>query len=81
MRLWKESRRQRRVVEALRAAGAAGMSPLALAVTTQLPEPELRAAVRQLVADGVVTEWSDPRPSGLLPRGGYRLAAPRHRHA
>lgn len=79
--MWRESRRQRRVVEALTAAGDAGMTPLALAVTTELTEPELRATVRQLVADGVVTEWSDERPSGLLPRWGYRLAAPRHRHA
>ena len=75
----RKARRERAVLEALATAGEAGMTPLTLAVTTQLPEEELTAAVEQLVRDGAVTCWSErrPSPSGLLGRSGYRLTVRR----
>jgi hypothetical protein len=74
----REARQRKAVLAALEAAGDLGMSPNALAVTTQLPEQRLAATLRQLVDDGQVDRRQEWHPAGLrITRARYRLA-PRH---
>ena len=52
MRFGRDARQQRVVLEALEEVGDAGMSPNALAVTTQLPEQRLQMILQRLIETG-----------------------------
>jgi DNA-binding IclR family transcriptional regulator len=63
------------VLEALQAVGEAGMSPNALAVTTQLPEQRLQVILQRLIDTGLVDRRIDRHPTGYrITRSRYRLA-------
>lgn len=80
MRFSREARQQKAVLEALATVGDAGMTPLALAVTTQLPEQRLQAILKRLIEVGAVTRGVDRHPAGArISRSRYRLALPRQR--
>jgi DNA-binding IclR family transcriptional regulator len=71
----REARQQKVVLEALEAVGDAGMSPNALAVTTQLPEQRLQVILQRLIDTGVVDRRVDRHPAGYrVTRSRYRLA-------
>jgi DNA-binding MarR family transcriptional regulator len=57
--LWRRLHQQRAVLEALAEVGPAGMTPNSLEVTTELTEPRLNAALRSLIADGLVCRQAD----------------------
>jgi DNA-binding IclR family transcriptional regulator len=71
----REARQQRVVLEALEAVGDAGMSPNALAVTTQLPEQRLQVILQELIESGRVDRRVDRHPAGYrVTRSRYRIA-------
>ena len=71
----REARQQRAVLEALEAVGDAGMSPNALAVTTQLPEHRLQVILQRLIDRGVVDRRIERHPTGYrITRSRYRLS-------
>ena len=71
----REARQQRVVLEALEAVGDAGMSPNALAVTTQLPEQRLQVILQRLIESGRVDRRVDRHPAGYrITRSRYRIA-------
>jgi DNA-binding IclR family transcriptional regulator len=75
MRFGREARQQRVVLEALEAVGDAGMSPNALAVTTQLPEQHLQVVLQRLIETGLVDRRVERHPTGYrITRSRYRLA-------
>jgi DNA-binding IclR family transcriptional regulator len=75
LRFGRVARQQRVVLEALEAVGDAGMSPNALAVTTQLPEQRLQVILQQLIDTGLVDRRVDRHPTGYrITRSRYRLA-------
>jgi len=75
MRFRQEARQQRVVLKALETVGDAGMSPNALAVTTQLPEQRLQLILQQLIDTGLVDRRIDRHPAGYrITRSRYRLA-------
>jgi DNA-binding IclR family transcriptional regulator len=75
MRFGRGARQQRVVLEALEAVGESGMSPNALAVTTQLPEQRLALILQQLIDAGQVDRRVDRHPQGYrITRSRYRLA-------
>jgi hypothetical protein len=76
MRLAREARERKAVLAALQAVGDAGMSPITLALTTQLPEQRLEATLQRLVDTGLVDRRVERHPIGLrITRPRYRLAA------
>lgn len=77
MRFGKQARRQRVVIDALEAVGESGMTPLALAVTTELPEAQLQTILNDLTECGVLDRRADRRSAnGPAARTRYRLALP-----
>jgi DNA-binding IclR family transcriptional regulator len=75
MRFGRVARQQQLVLEALEAVGDAGMSPNALAVTTELPEPRLAMILQQLIDTGMVDRRVERHPAGYrVTRSRYRLA-------
>jgi DNA-binding IclR family transcriptional regulator len=80
MRFGREARQQKVVLEALEAVGDAGMSPNALAVTTELPEQRLQVILQRLIDTGVVDRSLERHPTGYrITRSRYRLAMGNHR--
>ena len=74
----REARQQRQVLEALATVGEAGMTPMALAVTTQLPEHQLQSILQQLTDTGLVQRRTERHPAGTrIGRSRYRIAMPR----
>lgn len=79
MRFGREARQKRAVLEALQAVGEAGMSPNALAVTTQLPEQRLQVILQRLIDTGLVDRRIERHPTGYrITRSRYRLAMGHH---
>jgi predicted transcriptional regulator len=81
MRFRRRARQQRVVLDALAAVGDSGMTPLALAVTTQLPEPRLDAILQELIEDGAVVERrvEEPPTAARVATLRYHLTLPRQR--
>jgi predicted transcriptional regulator len=68
------ARQQKVVLEALEAVGESGMSPNALAVTTQLPEQRLQVILQELIDTGRIDRRIDKHPTGYrITRSRYRL--------
>lgn len=79
MRFLRSMRQHRAVLDALAAAGDAGMTPLSLAVTTDLPEDRVAVIVRDLVHTGTVRTADGGRWSPGVGGGHtvpYRLCPP-----
>jgi predicted transcriptional regulator len=75
MRFGREARQARVVLEALEAVGDAGMSPNALAVTTQLPEQRLQIILQRLIDTGRIDRRVERHPAGYrITRSRYRIA-------
>jgi DNA-binding IclR family transcriptional regulator len=75
MRFRRGARQQRVVLEALEEVGESGMSPNALAVITQLPEPRLQVILQELIDTGQIDRRVERNPTGYrITRSRYRLA-------
>jgi hypothetical protein len=80
MRFSREARQKKAVLEALAMVGDAGMTPLTLALTTELPEHRLQEILQRLIDTGVVTRRVDCQAAGArIGRSRYRLELPRQR--
>lgn len=64
MRIGREARQEKQVLEALAMVGDSGMTPLALAVTTELPEQRLQVILQRLLDSGNVTRLIERYPTG-----------------
>jgi DNA-binding IclR family transcriptional regulator len=78
MRIGREARQEKQVLEALATVGESGMTPLALAVTTQLPEQRLQVILQRLCESGNITRLSERYSTGArISRQRYRIVLPR----
>lgn len=77
MRIGREARQEKQVLEALATVGDSGMTPLALAVTTQLPEQRLALILQRLIDSGSVTRLTERYQSGTrIGRQRYCIVLP-----
>lgn len=75
----RDSREGKVVLSALASAGDDGMTPLTLAVVTNLPERRLGATLSRLIRAGLVNRHTDPKPVVTrIGRSRYRLAGAAH---
>jgi len=76
----KAARERRAVLEALQEVGDAGMTPWALAVTTQLPDERLQRILQRLMDTGLITRRVEQHRDGYrMGRARYRISVPQHR--
>ncbi len=80
MRLGRRIRPERAVLEALATVGEVGMSSVSLAVTTDLPEGRLQAALDHLLVVGLVHRRAVGRDAAPPRACAYYCLAARGRH-
>ena len=71
----RDAKQHRAVLDALSTVGEAGLTALALAVMTDLPESRLEAILEELTAAGLIARRLDPQVAvARVRRSSYQIA-------